>query len=142
MIPEHKAFRLHIDASEMDDPCEAIPLLLEALASVIRFQGFTGAWENLTPTTQYTLKRSYALEEGRIDQPTLPHRHEHKKEETMSEVYERERERHQLAAVYGGYSLCIDNGDGVCDVCHISMDECPACHGIAYHRFGCAEGGS
>ena len=37
-----------------------------------------------------------------------------------------------------GGDLCLDT-DGSCRVCGASLDACPACSGIGYHRAGCAE---
>lgn len=35
---------------------------------------------------------------------------------------------------------CRDAGDGTCSGCGVALVECPACHGIGYHRG--AEGGA
>lgn len=44
-------------------------------------------------------------------------------------------EAHATAA--GG--LCADDGSGCCGACGVSLDTCPTCQGLGYHRAGCAD---
>jgi hypothetical protein len=50
-------------------------------------------------------------------------------------------ERHALTMTYGGYSICTDDGQGICTDCHVAMESCEQCHGVGFHIVNCPEMG-
>lgn len=52
-----------------------------------------------------------------------------------------ERKRLELEHPAAGGDLCLDDGSGCCGGCGVSLETCPECHGLGYHRDGCPGGG-
>jgi hypothetical protein len=48
-------------------------------------------------------------------------------------------EHHAMVMGMSGYSICTDDGAGICTHCHVAMERCDRCSGIGYHLFTCPD---